>query len=424
MQVPRRYGSVFQRVWPPALLSLLITLFLKLDQRHRWLGDYFVLELAYGRDAYQTLNVVVGFLVIFRTQLSHMRYWEARTNVQRMTAAWSSAFMHSCSFACGVPFRNKKKCFLAAAENEDTLRRVQQCMFFNDVIHLASLLHAVSCAELRSDHVLDNLRVFRRDDPSVNPPADDAEVDPELFEPINGAWYSLQRTIESCVPASLAKQQRYNHVLPFGVIGGFSDVEKEALANVEDRPFVVQSWLTSVIARRYRSETFVDPPITSRIFQELSDGHRAFMDAQKVAQTPFPFPLAQMANIILIVFSFCTVPVLFSSAIVSTAWASVLSAACTAVFYGLSEVFLVMSECQHASLFMHLWLHLSFSRFFSSCVRVCVCVQARAYEYMQIFLCYPRAQNVHIRAPRLRENWKIRSKAHRTNCPYRTCTGD
>ena len=107
MQVPRRYGSVFQRVWPPALLSLLITLFLKLDQRHRWLGDYFVLELAYGRDAYQTLNVVVGFLVIFRTQLSHMRYWEARTNVQRMTAAWSSAFMHSCSFACGVPFRQR-----------------------------------------------------------------------------------------------------------------------------------------------------------------------------------------------------------------------------------------------------------------------------------------------------------------------------
>ena len=369
MQVPRRYGSVFQRVWPPALLSLLITLFLKLDQRHRWLGDYFVLELAYGRDAYQTLNVVVGFLVIFRTQLSHMRYWEARTNVQRMTAAWSSAFMHSCSFACGVPFRNKKKCFLAAAENEDTLRRVQQCMFFNDVIHLASLLHAVSCAELRSDHVLDNLRVFRRDDPAVNPPADDAEVDPELFEPINGAWYSLQRTIESCVPASLAKQQRYNHVLPFGVIGGFSDVEKDALANVEDRPFVVQSWLTSVIARRYRSETFVDPPITSRIFQELSDGHRAFMDAQKVAQTPFPFPLAQMANIILIVFSFCTVPVLFSSAITSTAWASVLSAACTAVFYGLSEVFLA---CQNVSMQVYLCIYACISLSLDSFVRVCV----------------------------------------------------
>jgi hypothetical protein len=48
------------------------------------------------------------------------------------------------------------------------------------------------------------------------------------------------------------------------------------------------------------------------------------MEAQKVAQTPFPFPLAQMSNIILLVFSFGTVPVLFSSAIQSVAWASVL----------------------------------------------------------------------------------------------------
>ena len=41
-----------------------------------------------------------------------------------------------------------------------------------------------------------------------------------------------------------------------------------------------------------------------------------------------------MANIILLIFAFLTVPVLFSSAIASTAWASVLSAACVMVFYG------------------------------------------------------------------------------------------
>ena len=92
------------------LLSLCITLFLKLDQKHRWLGEWFVLEMAYGKDAYQvhvsarvshthvcirqighnlkenlppvlcqTLNVIVGFLVVFRTQLAYQRYWEGRS---------------------------------------------------------------------------------------------------------------------------------------------------------------------------------------------------------------------------------------------------------------------------------------------------------------------------------------------------------
>lgn len=122
---------------------MMITLFLKLDQQYRWLGEYFVLEMAYGRDAYQTLNVILGFLVVFRTQLAYQRYWEGRSTLQRMTAAWSSAFMHSCAFACGMPFRAKVKCFAAAAETEETKLRVEHNMFFNDVIHLASLLHAV-----------------------------------------------------------------------------------------------------------------------------------------------------------------------------------------------------------------------------------------------------------------------------------------
>jgi len=120
-----------------------ITLFLKLDQRYRWLGEYFELETAYGRDAYQTLNVILGFLVVFRTQLAYQRYWEGRSTLQRMTAAWSSAFMHACAFACGMPYRSKVKCFAAAAETEETKYRVEHNMFFNDVIHLASLLHAV-----------------------------------------------------------------------------------------------------------------------------------------------------------------------------------------------------------------------------------------------------------------------------------------
>jgi len=33
-----------------------------------------------------------------------------------------------------------------------------------------------------------------------------------------------------------------------------------------------------MVARRYKAETFVDPPITSRIFHELNQGHMCFME--------------------------------------------------------------------------------------------------------------------------------------------------
>ena len=40
-------------------------------------------------------------------------------------------------------------------------------------------------------------------------------------------------------------------------------------------------WITSMVARRYKAECFVDPPITSRIFHELNQGHMSFMEVAR-----------------------------------------------------------------------------------------------------------------------------------------------
>ena len=40
------------------------------------------------------------------------------------------------------------------------------------------------------------------------------------------------------------------------------------------------------------------PPIVSRIFQELSNGLLGFENAYKVARTPFPFPYAQIVQVL------------------------------------------------------------------------------------------------------------------------------
>ena len=38
----------------------------------------------------------------------------------------------------------------------------------------------------------------------------------------------------------------------------------------------------------------VDSPIQSRLYQIISDAHLAFNEARRVAETPFPFPFAQI----------------------------------------------------------------------------------------------------------------------------------
>ena len=64
-------------------------------------------------------------------------------------------------------------------------------------------------------------------------------------------------------------------------LGSIHGVMSECWQDAEDRTFVVHTWLTLLIARRYHSEVYVDPPVTSRIFQELSDGHvRYFFSAR------------------------------------------------------------------------------------------------------------------------------------------------
>lgn len=81
----------------------------------------------------------------------------------------------------------------------------------------------------------------------------------------------------------------------------------------------------------------VGQPIVSRIFQELNQGHVNYLEALAVAQTPYPLPLAQMANIVVFLYAILIVPVQFAADIANPGWASVWSFFCTLLFYGVLE---------------------------------------------------------------------------------------
>ena len=79
------------------------------------------------------------------------------------------------------------------------------------------------------------------------------------------------------------------------------------------------------------------PPVLSRLYQVLSDGHNGFMQAKKVAFTPFPLPYAQLVLLFLFVLMISG-PVVIVAYVNSTFLAGCLSFLATTASFALNEV--------------------------------------------------------------------------------------
>ena len=82
---------------------------------------------------------VVTFLVAFRANLAYSRFWESRTLLQRMSAAWADVAVTTIAFD----------------ENAKDLEDYKE--WKEDFVHLVSLLHALAILCLRCDQELENL---------------------------------------------------------------------------------------------------------------------------------------------------------------------------------------------------------------------------------------------------------------------------
>ena len=80
-------------------------------------------------------------------------------------------------------------------------------------------------------------------------------MQPHLFKATQGNWFQLWTLHDT------AYKNSYSAVAKLGVIGGVSKEEKRDLLESDDPAYLVRSWLACLIARRYKAETCVDPPI-------------------------------------------------------------------------------------------------------------------------------------------------------------------
>ncbi|KAL4436630.1 hypothetical protein ABPG75_003769 [Micractinium tetrahymenae] len=336
----RAYGSAIPRTLLASILSTALAALLFYVPGK----DYFqgVWRHPYP---YQLFAFLAGFILVFRSNLGYARFWEGRSQLQLLSAHWADAAVKSLTFEA-VSASHAPAAGGAALSNDGrngqgpAIHQQHRLDAFADrLLHSASLLHALCLQHLRRDWCLANLSAH---EPGCPPPPFDARG----LRGYRVGWLELLT-----LRTSGAARMRYHSAMPLAVLGGLSAEERRSLgegrevaggAETEtlltglDQAFLQQpggqTGALSRLSMRLELETGVvfegantraisaytwlhlllgqavpgwdlPPPSTAGVWLQLSQGWAAFEACRKLAESPFPFPWAQMVALLLLLYS-------------------------------------------------------------------------------------------------------------------------
>mmetsp|Transcript_58943 Transcript_58943/g.133098 ORF Transcript_58943/g.133098 Transcript_58943/m.133098 type:complete len:479 (-) Transcript_58943:72-1508(-) len=262
--------------------------------------------------------VMLSFLIVFRSNSCYGRYWAALGDTYGMGSKWFDAACMTIAFDAHGDVSHP---FLKSYDEPDPpgpRAGEPPEEFFYTIAHLFSLMHALALQHLRDDPDLSNLEMegvaemevmtARLSNIGPVPPSSDELVKGPLGR---RAHYSKDRL------------KRYIGLRKLPVIGRLSQQELDEVVRVGStaaRVSLVESWIMRRLIARQKHEPAGDmistsPPILSRLFQNISDGHLRFHQACKTAEVPFPFPYQNLLRLFLWIYTFL-VPVAVNAKVV------------------------------------------------------------------------------------------------------------
>lgn len=254
-----------------------------------------------------------------------------------MSTRWTDALTHCVAF---------DSCTLPNDLSEEL--RAKSDSFQQNITHLISLLHAVALQHLRLDYEIKNLK--HHTSKITRPPMDAYDLKGYYEE--NVGWFNWKNSFQ--LGSSETARTEYYRLLPLYVIDGLSSAEHSslkpkdadekggsvglAIPDKTDRVQTVLTWVHRLILKRRREGGLnVEPPIMARVHHLLSEGMHGFDQCRKTAETPFPFPWAQLTVMCLFAFAI-TAPVVITSFVTQPFFAVILDVITVVTSYALNEV--------------------------------------------------------------------------------------
>ncbi|EER01022.1 hypothetical protein Pmar_PMAR025120 [Perkinsus marinus ATCC 50983] len=232
--------------------------------------------------AVQIFAIILGYVIVFRTDMALNRYWEGVTNVHLMISKWGDAFMQINSFI-NVTVRT-------CSEEE----------------------------KLTADLTITVLKSH------------------SLFIAYAGKWmareeyvFTQRGELEDIRGLRTAFKHRSIHPSRAGVaVGRLNEAVKvNQLECFPDKTCIISLWIQEALTRL----------VVRGLIKEISTGMLGYNQALKVSQVPFPFPFAQMVSLLLLIFLFMC-PIMVVKMTEGTVLSPILSFFCLLGYWGLNEI--------------------------------------------------------------------------------------
>eukprot|EP00746_Dinoflagellata_sp_MGD_P017862 gnl/MRDRNA2_/MRDRNA2_141279_c0_seq1.p1 gnl/MRDRNA2_/MRDRNA2_141279_c0~~gnl/MRDRNA2_/MRDRNA2_141279_c0_seq1.p1 ORF type:complete len:424 (-),score=70.53 gnl/MRDRNA2_/MRDRNA2_141279_c0_seq1:79-1350(-) len=299
----RRHGSIIPRTLPIALFSACVTIVLMICDKFNLVGKEYLPILRHPI-AVQMLGIVLGYVVVLRSNVSVNRYFEGISNVQFFGSKWVDALSQLCAFIRTSAIMHKR------AGREHMLDKLQDLQ--SDLLHWFSMLHALAINSLQTTQLDLDQEIFLSRMNIVGVPEMDLntmklEAPSGSQQPSSPSFASGKKSAKrSTVDVTEAAKTTGEKALPqLTVLGPLTDHEEATLKAAEDKVDLVHSWILESISMATLDQVILtQSPIVSRVYQELSNGMLGYNQAYKIALVQFPFAFAQMLTIFLLAFVF------------------------------------------------------------------------------------------------------------------------
>lgn len=350
----RTRGSLIPRTLPVSILSMGLAVMLMVLERLKVVPPE-MMPILWHPIAVQMVAMILGWLAVLRCKMSVARYFEGLTEVQFFGSKWRDAYTQvSCFIRSSA--RNHRETKGAGADNIiDELRRSQK-----QLLHWFSLLHALAVNALQTEHaeldentILSRIRCIAIPDPRQlgdslasqtpasyveNPDSARKQIADEAY-PSQGSSGSFDgeggggassrrilkrrllgsRTSVKALGTTFGEGALYNQKAPsigsptdhshglseLTVMGELTEEERIALEMAPSKVDLVHGWIIELISySSLNSGILTEPPVLSRVYQELSNGMLGFGQAHKIERVQFPFPFAQLLTWLLTLWLF------------------------------------------------------------------------------------------------------------------------
>lgn len=251
-------GSVFPRSLPLGISSFLLGCFLAFARRSGLTEDVFGPEdYIANHYAIMIVGVVVGYLLVMRTNMALDRWMAAMTQIETMVSSWAYAYNTISSFFC---------------QKKTTPEEAERIQFFRvRLAHWFSLMSCMAFSTLRSPGG-------------------------ELIRSIDEVPW-VPKYPKGAKTNPVGKGRR-----PLLLLHAPTEEEVKVLEKVSDKVNTVCLWIIQDTMLELRAKVLdAPPPIVVRPLAAISSGMLGFHQAHKIAVVPFPFPFAQIVSILLVV---------------------------------------------------------------------------------------------------------------------------